>query len=742
MMSQPTAKAGAPGKSSSGGLLSQLFSSDRFTEIDRLVKEYHKRIASGESLSISQFVASHPAHAKELLAALRNSPAKTDPIKPGEDFLVGRMFGDYRVLSKLGQGGIGKVYRAVDGRTGQTVALKVLRSPDPQHVARFIREARMADLDHPNIVHVFDVGVFDDMPYVSMEHIPSSQSLNIILKERGKFTENEVMKIGLQVANALNYAHSQGVIHRDVKPSNILMQGEDVLLIDFDLMHIEDAELTKITASGEFVGTPAYMPPEQLEGRSTPSAKWDVYSLGATLYELLSGEAPFIGATAGSIMRKALHDDPPPLRNFGVSPAVEAICMRCLEKDPDKRYANAGEIADDIKQYLTGHTVNAPQINWPLRRIRRAFRERGVRVVMLVAALAACFAAIFLVRASHHREQVMQLRDLEGTMPPSGRDYSLDFLEEVLEEEQVMARMAAVNALFRRNTPEAEAVLAQAANDKDRRVRLKLASLYASRQNEMANDICMAFLDDESPAVQAAAIRLAAQLNLKKAGPKSRKLAYSHHVIIQHAALMSMPQILGRDFPEFAGKYLHSGPEHGRVFMLERIIKGGAAPPIDAVIRVLEAPSKEEKSADHAQGLPRSREEKEAAQSVLEFYSGMQFDRAESWRQWWKSNAAQWSSRVCVIIARAQPSSGLVTGDIIWEINGLPIIPAELQNGILSKNATIVRDNQLLRAIVSSNSFRGRSVYVGTIDGVPVGGGPVGARIATALHSGRKDTRK
>jgi serine/threonine protein kinase/tetratricopeptide (TPR) repeat protein len=270
------------------------------------------------------------------------------------------VFSHYRVLRLLGQGGMGEVYLAEDERLGRTVALKVLNSEsaaDATGLRRFLREARTAaSLSHPNIVSVYEIGEEEGVHFIAMEYVKGGTLREQIAA--GPLEIEVAVSIGRQIANALNAAHAAGVVHRDVKPENILLaEDRHVKVLDFGIavQHSTDThaadELTRtqLTAQGNVVGTLKYISPEQLRGQPA-DVRSDVFALGVVLYEMLAGRRPFEGATGLDYMTRVMSDPPDALArfNYSVPPALERIVLKCLEKNPDWRYQSAREVGIDL----------------------------------------------------------------------------------------------------------------------------------------------------------------------------------------------------------------------------------------------------------------------------------------------------------------------------------------------------------------------------------------------------------
>ncbi len=260
--------------------------------------------------------------------------------------------GSYELLRRLGEGGMAQVYLARDIRLGREVAVKVLDqrlAERPGFRERFEREARVAaSLDHPNIVQLYDFGDSERQLYLVMPYV-SGGSLQDMLR-RAPFAGGEVATFGSQMADALDYAHQRGVIHRDVKPANMLVHADGRLLLsDFGLAKIlSSAQPQAAPRRHPDAGTPEYMAPEQIEGRS--DERTDIYALGVVLYLLLTSHLPFTGGTSAAVMEGHLYQLPEEPRRFNraISPAMQAVVLRALAKHPDDRFQRAGDLGASL----------------------------------------------------------------------------------------------------------------------------------------------------------------------------------------------------------------------------------------------------------------------------------------------------------------------------------------------------------------------------------------------------------
>jgi serine/threonine-protein kinase len=270
------------------------------------------------------------------------------------DYVIGRVLdGRYTVIERLGEGGMGAVYRATQEQLGREVAIKVV-SPrlvaEPEAIKRFLREAKLASrLSHPNAVAVLDFGQSADLFFLVMELL-AGQTLDAVLKEEKALPIDRAVAIANQICDALDGAHGLGIIHRDLKPANIMIVagagGRDLVkVLDFGLAKTIGTDATAVTQSGAMLGTPAYMPPELALGKDC-DGRADLYSLGCLLYVMLSGRLPFGTSTLHELIAKHAYEDPEPLEGF--PPALTAVVMKLLAKDPADRFQTAAETLEAL----------------------------------------------------------------------------------------------------------------------------------------------------------------------------------------------------------------------------------------------------------------------------------------------------------------------------------------------------------------------------------------------------------
>ncbi|MGH8030507.1 MAG: serine/threonine-protein kinase, partial [Arenimonas sp.] len=295
------------------------------------------------------------ADSKQTMAWLPPEALAIDLTDPAQ-----RRFGDYELIERIGQGGMGVVYRARQHGLERDVAIKLLGAgpgASPAFVERFRREARSAArMQHPNIVEIFEFGHRDGLNYFTMRLI-EGPNLADRLAADGRLPPRDAARLLRTLAEAVDYAHRLGVLHLDLKPANVLLDAAGVPMIaDFGLARAVDAE----HEGGEISGTPSYMAPEQARGEAATAAT-DLYGLGAILYECIAGRPPFAGGDAQAVLERVVAHPATPLRQVRADVPIdlEAICLKCLAKAPGERYANARTLADDLGRFLEHRAVTA-----------------------------------------------------------------------------------------------------------------------------------------------------------------------------------------------------------------------------------------------------------------------------------------------------------------------------------------------------------------------------------------------
>lgn len=381
--------------------------------------------ATETSLSPSPHASSDSAQSE--LLTIGSAPSEASNSFEGTKMAPQRL-GHYEIIGELGSGGMGIVFKAYDPALKRFAALKIILKDNPDLALRFVQEARaQARVQHDHVCQVYEVGEVDGKQYIAMQLI-EGKTLSAASKEMSIEAKVQVIR---QIADALQVAHSQGLIHRDVKPSNIMLERSEEgqwkpYVLDFGLARDQDAP--GLTRTGIAVGTPYYMAPEQVsDQQGQVGGRTDVYGLGATLYEILSGKPPYQGNNGPEILLQILKDDPVPIATIvpKIPKDLETIVMKCLERDPLRRYQSAKALSNDLQRYLDGDPVTAKPTSWSYRLIKRAKKNRvATGITIAAAALTIVLVGVFLwvqwqntLQANYAREFGDEVKSIQSVLP-------------------------------------------------------------------------------------------------------------------------------------------------------------------------------------------------------------------------------------------------------------------------------------------------------------------------------------
>jgi serine/threonine protein kinase len=403
----------------------------REARMDEALAEHIMRADAGKRFDRDELYAAHPDCAAEMRAyyevsdrlyrLIESCGLSKEPVQDRalEETLVRtdtrpaarpspsptRTFGDYELIEMIAKGGMGVVYKARQRKLNRLVAVKMILAgqfADETDVERFYAEAEAAaNLRHPNIVAIHEVGEFEGQHFFSMDFI-EGQTLGDLVREN-PLSARRAAQYVKTVAETMHFAHEQGFLHRDLKPSNVMLdRNGEPLIMDFGLAKKATGETSQLTISGAIVGTPSYMPPEQAAGRNDDvTARSDVYSIGAILYELLTGRPPFRATNPYETIKQVLELEPasPRVLNDGIPRDLETICLKCLQKEPARRYTSGQDLADELQRFLDGMPIRARPISLPERAWRWCRRNPVLASAMAIAATGILVALIAVTGA-------------------------------------------------------------------------------------------------------------------------------------------------------------------------------------------------------------------------------------------------------------------------------------------------------------------------------------------------------
>ena len=416
-----------------------------------LLCELDRRLGLGEQPELSEYHARFPEYPTPIAAAFRKfqpsaNPQNGDPKSPIVGDMVG-YFGDYELLKVIGEGGRGIVYEARQISLDRRVALKLIRSASlagEDAITRFHLEAEAtAKLEHPGIVPVYEIGQHEGRHFLTLKLVEGGSLKE--LKEQGVEFLDDPRACALlikKVAEAIAYAHARGILHRDLKPANVLLDNKgEPSVTDFGLAkRVNDN--SELTQSGVIIGTPAYMAPEQASGhRDEVTTLSDIFGLGATLYFLLTGQAPFGGKSITETLIRVQESTPsPPSKiNPKVPRDLETICLKAMAKEPARRYATAGELANDLERYLNDEPIRARPVSVFERGWRWCRRNRAITAISFVVfalLVGIVTATVFLHRVSKEADRVTQSNNKLSHLNKDLQKRADQTLQQLLEESE------------------------------------------------------------------------------------------------------------------------------------------------------------------------------------------------------------------------------------------------------------------------------------------------------------------
>jgi WD40 repeat protein/serine/threonine protein kinase len=352
--------------------------------------------------------------AKCLFSVMLAGPLDASPSSTARKATLPREFGSYELLAEVARGGMGIVYKARQTQINRVVALKVMAAGQfaaPDFVKRFRTEAEaVAQLDHPNIVPIYEVGENEGQPFFSMKFVEGGSLASRVANSNAPIANERAAEILVALARAVHYAHQRGILHRDIKPANVLLDAEDKpLLTDFGLAKLVEKDST-LTHTMAILGTPSYMSPEQARGEAKQlTIAVDVYGLGAILYELLTGQPPFGAGTTMETVRQVLDKEPrrPSLLKPGLDRDLETICLKCLEKNPTQRYGSAETLADDLERWLHHEPILARPAT-TIERASKLVRRHPVGAAFSAAICIIIVASVVMLARANLRIRTAQ----------------------------------------------------------------------------------------------------------------------------------------------------------------------------------------------------------------------------------------------------------------------------------------------------------------------------------------------
>ncbi|HCV42181.1 MAG TPA: hypothetical protein DGH68_01760 [Bacteroidetes bacterium] len=399
--------------------------------------------------------------------------------------MIGQTIAQYRILEKLGEGGMGVVYKAEDTKLKRTVALKFLPqsvSSNDQDKERFLQEAQSASaLNHPNVCTIYDIQSFESQTFIVMEYVEGKT----LREAKHTISMKQAVDAAAQIAEGLAAAHEKGIIHRDIKSDNIMLRSDGrAQIMDFGLAKLQG--VSSLTKEGSTIGTTAYMSPEQVQGLEADH-RTDIFALGVVMYELLAGQLPFRGGHEAAVMYEIVNVDPPSIRTTKpeVEPDLERIVMKCLEKDRDNRYQSAREVAVDLKRFkrdTEGKRLQSTTHELPVRPVQKRKSWVKVAVAATLALLVVVSVTWFLLRGQGEALDSLAVLPFEN----AGGDQSMEYLSDGITE-------SIINSLTKipdlRVVPRSTAFRFKGTDPQETGMKLKVHAVLAGRITRQGDDL-------------------------------------------------------------------------------------------------------------------------------------------------------------------------------------------------------------------------------------------------------------
>jgi serine/threonine protein kinase len=704
-------------------------------ELQVLLDEFAARREQGEELSPAKFAFQNPAYADELMRALEPVGSREqvqppgDSPQPGPSFRPGQLptFPGYQVISELGRGGGGVVYLVKDKESDQRYALKYLTQIGHRATNRALRFRQEAQLQqklvHPNIVSVKEFSDDPNLPYIVVELIDGSQTVLDLLREtKSGMSKDVVLEMMIGICDAVAYGHDQGVVHRDIKPSNIMLDNMTPKLTDYGLAMSTDQDMTRLTQPEQMLGTLAYLPPELLAGGLVATEAADIYSLGMTMYEMLTRDVPFDHPEAAVMLKLIADGDPqsPREKSHAIDARLDAVIMKCIEKEPEARYPTAVALRDDLLRIKAGGSVAAPQVAPAKRKLRRFLHSKKPALLLATSVVLLLTVGLTMVwEERRYQQNLALLRESRGDVGAAVR-FELPFLMEASRQEDPKVRLAALRAMHRKGGPGTIRRLVEALKrDPDPAVRAALAKLLEEREKP-----------DDPPAIKPPDVKPPPDpVVVEVTDPPDNKPSETVLLPLPVPKINTAPPVSDAQLSSFEGllddgaaleEFFRSGPLEDRLHLLEGMSEFRIKPPIGLLTKLAEGSGPEG--------------ERQAASKCLGRVTGQTPDAG--WVKWWEGAKAQWESRLVLVVIEGSAEFKVNKADLIWSHDDDEAITYEqVSDTASSRNWTVIRQTEEnwiwwpQKIEFPLNSVKTLASYEGVLNGKPVSANPLTAQL-------------